>query len=120
VYRQFGQIAQALDDLNRAIELNPDLVAARFNRGAIHYSSEEFELALSDFDQCIAIDPHTAAPYFNRGSTRHALGNKAGAMEDLERFIQLSDNEQWKATARDLMQRLDTSENDKNAAAPES
>jgi tetratricopeptide (TPR) repeat protein len=59
VYRQFGQ---ALDDLNRAIELNPDLAASRINRGAIYYSSEEFEHALGDFDQCIAIDPHTAAP----------------------------------------------------------
>lgn len=118
VYRQFGQIEQALADLNKAIEISPDLVAARFNRGAIHYSSEEFEKALSDFDQCIAIDPHAAGPYFNRASARHALGDVAGARQDLERFIQLSENEQWKSTARDLLQRWNTADN--NTEAPES
>ena len=118
VYRQFGQIQQALADLNRAIELNPELVAARFNRGAIYYSSEEFEQALHDFDQCIATDPHTAAPYFNRASANHALGDVAAARADLERFIQLSENEQWKATARELLQRWDATENEQNTAAP--
>ncbi len=75
---------------------------------------------MSDFDQCIAIDPHSAAPYFNRASTKHALGDTAGARADLERFIQLSDNEQWKATARDLMQRLDAPANSQKTTAPES
>lgn len=118
VYRQFGQIEQALSDLNRAIELSPDLVAARFNRGAIYYSSEEFAKALDDFDQCVVIDPHAAGPYFNRASTKHALGDVAGAREDLNRFIQMSNNEQWKTTARELLQRWDNDANSQNAEAP--
>jgi len=111
IYRQFGQIEQALSDLNKAIELDPDLVAARFNRGAIHFSREEFELALVDFDQCIAIDPHTAAAYFNRASARHALNDVSGARQDLERFIQLSENDKWRSTARELLESWDDAAN---------
>lgn len=117
VYRQFGQIEQALNDLNKAIELSPNLVAARFNRGAIYYSSEEFDKALEDFDQCVAIDPHAAGPYFNRASTKHALGDVAGAREDLDRFVRMSTNEQWKTTARELLQRWESDESNQNTGA---
>ncbi len=111
VYRQFGQIEQALADLNRALDVQPDLVAARFNRGAIYYSSGDFELALVDFNQCVAINPHSEAPYFNRASTKYALNDIAGAREDLERFIQLSQNEEWRSTARELLERWNADDN---------
>lgn len=107
VYRQFGQIKDALADLDKAIRLSPELVAARFNRGAIYYSSGDYQKALEDFNQCIAIDPHLAGPYFNRASAKHALGDVTGARQDVDRFIQISDSEQWKTTARDLLQRWD-------------
>ena len=110
VYRQFGQIREALIDLNKAINLSPNLLAARFNRGAIYYSSEDYQLALEDFDQCVAIDPHVAGPYFNRASTKQELGDTVGAKNDLNRFIQLSDSEQWKSTAQDLLQRWEKDE----------
>ena len=124
VYRQFGQIKEALVDLDKAIKLSPDLVAARFNRGAIYYSRGDYQKALEDFDQCIAIDPHLAGPYFNRASAKHALGDVAGAREDVDRFIQISDSEKWKTTARDLLQRWDAIDvdvdNKKNNQTPES
>lgn len=106
--RQFGRIGEALSDLNRAVEIDPDLLAARFNRGAIYYSSREFDKALIEFDQCIAIDPHLPGPYFNRASTRHELGNTPGAKADMDRFIQLSGNDEWKQSAQELLKRWDT------------
>ena len=120
VYRQFGQIEQALHDLNTAIQSNPNLLAAHFNRGAIYYSSNEFKKALADFDACIAIDPHTAAPYFNRASTRQAVGHLAGAKEDLNRFIELSENEQWKTAARELLSRWEKADQPDDKASPAS
>ena len=120
VYRQFGQIEQALRDLNTAIQNSPNLLAAHFNRGAIYYSSNEFEKALADFDACIVIDPHTAAPYFNRASARQALGNLDGAKEDLNRFIELSENEQWKTAARKLLSRWEKTNQPTDQASPTS
>ncbi len=111
-YRHFGRIGEALQDLNRAVELNPDLLAAFFNRGAIHYSSEEFDLALKDFDRCVAIDPHAAGPYFNRASAKDALGDRAGAIEDMNRFLEIAGESEWAASAQKLLEQW-------RAAAPD-
>lgn len=103
-YRSFGRYAEARQDLDRAVELAPDLVAARFNRGALLYAQNDFEGALADFDHCIAVDPHTPAPYFNRASTYWELSRPDDAISDLERFLELSDNPEWRKAAGDLKQ----------------
>jgi len=102
-YRQFGRGDEALADLNRAIELAPDLLPARFNRGAVRYGQGDLEGALADFDYCVAVDPHSAAPYFNRASAYAALQRRDEAVADLQRFIELAESEEWKATAQKLL-----------------
>jgi len=103
-YRQFGRVEQAMADLNKAIELEPDLIAARFNRGAMLYSLSDFSGAYKDFDHCIAVDPHNAAPYFNRASAQEAMGNYSKAIADMQRFIELTDDEEWKQSAQELLE----------------
>jgi tetratricopeptide (TPR) repeat protein len=107
-YRQFGRIEAALKDLDHALALNPDLIAARFNRGSIYYSSSDYDKALVDFEHCIAVDPHAPAPYFNRASTHDALGNRQAAIQDIERFLELADNEDWKKAAQELLEKWRT------------
>lgn len=104
-YRAFGRHDEAMADLDKAVAIAPDLIAARFNRGALAYAQNEFDLALADFDHCIAVDPHTAAPYFNRASTYWELGRQADALRDLDRFIELTDNPEWRASATELKER---------------
>jgi tetratricopeptide (TPR) repeat protein len=107
-YRSFGRFDEAMEDLDVAVEQDPDLLPARFNRGALLYAGGEFEKALADFDQCIAIDPHAPAPYFNRGSTYWELSRSYEAMADMTRFLELSDNAEWKKAAEDLMKNWQT------------
>ncbi|MEJ2307915.1 MAG: tetratricopeptide repeat protein [Gammaproteobacteria bacterium] len=104
MYLPFQRYDEALSDLDRAIALDPDLIAARFNRGSLLAQRERYEQALQDFDYCIAADPHLPAPYFNRGSVRYSLGMKEQAVADIEHFIKLTDNEDWKQSARELLQ----------------
>ncbi len=102
-YRQFARVEQAMSDLNRAVELQPDLVAARFNRGAMLYALQDFSGALKDFDHCIAVDPHNPAPYFNRAATQEEMGNRAEAIADMQRFLELADDEAWKKAAQQML-----------------
>ena len=102
-YRQFGREAEALADLGRAVELEPDLLPARFNRGVMFQEQERYEEALADFEHCVAVDPHSPAPYFNRAAAYDALGNREAAESDLNRFIELTDDEQWQQAARDIL-----------------
>ena len=75
----------------------------------MYHSKGELQKALADFDRCIAIDPHLAAPYFNRASTYEALGKNDNAIADFKRFIELSDNKEWKKTAQQLLDKLEAS-----------
>ena len=59
--------------------------------------------ARTDFDHCIAVDPHLPAPYFNRAAVLDALGERPAAVEDIERFLQVSDNEAWRQQAQQLL-----------------
>ena len=119
-YRQFGRIQEALIDLDHALALNPDLVAAHFNRGSIYYSSSEFDKALADFEACIAIDPHDPAPYFNRASTHYVLGDRTDAIKDMQHFLELTDQSEWKKTAEELIEQWLTEVSRPRSQAPNS
>lgn len=102
-YRQFGRLDQAVVDLNHAIGIQPDLIAARFNRGALRYGKQDFEGAMEDFDHCVAVDPHLPGPYFNRAVVHDALGERGAAIADLERFIQIEQNEDFRKQAQEVL-----------------
>ena len=102
-HRKFNQLEQAMADLNKAVDLRPRLVPARFNRGVLLYGDAKYEEALTDFDVCIEVAPDTPGPYFNRAVTRNAVGNLVGALSDMNKFIELSDNSEWNKMARETM-----------------
>ncbi|MFM6202266.1 MAG: tetratricopeptide repeat protein, partial [Dolichospermum sp.] len=45
--------------------------------------------AISDYNQAIQINPNYAQAYGNRGLAKSALGDKQGAIEDLQKAAQL-------------------------------
>ncbi len=102
-YRKFNRYQEAMADLDKAVALSPELVPARFNRGVLLYAEANYQKALADFDICIQVAPDTAGPYFNRAVTREALGDQAGAVSDMNKFVELSDNPEWKKVAQDTM-----------------
>lgn len=103
-YRRFNRLSEALDDLNTAVELAPKLVPARFNRGVLLFGEARYAEALADFDRCISLAPEVAGPYFNRAVTRDALGDKTGAVADLNHFLEVTDNPEWQQAARDTLE----------------
>ena len=102
-YRKFNRPQEAMADLDKAVALSPELVPARFNRGVLLYAEAKYKEALADFDVCVEVAPETAGPYFNRAITRDAMGDHAGAVRDMNRFLELSDNPEWNETARETM-----------------
>jgi len=105
-YRRFGNKQKALEDLDRAVELDPDFVAARFNRGTMHFNASRFGAALADFERCVAVDPHAPPPWFNLAMTRDRLGDKAGAVADLNRFLELAKEKTWREVAEKKLAEL--------------
>jgi tetratricopeptide (TPR) repeat protein len=72
---------QAMEDLTRAIEMEPTAVAF-MNRGALKVNRHDWKGAEADLSRALLLWP-LAQGYFNRGLAREGLGESEGAIEDL-------------------------------------
>lgn len=106
--------SQAIDDLNRTIELTPDFAPAWFLRSVARYRAmeagrgrvtevvsdadaqrmtDENQMAinqmLSDLDKAIALSPRMAPAWYNRGTILMQMQDYEGAIASLTRAIEL-------------------------------
>jgi tetratricopeptide (TPR) repeat protein len=85
-----GGKTQAIQELNRAIELNPKYTAAYLLRGTAHFQLQNFRPALADFDQAINLNPQLAIAYYSRGLIKsQQLNDAPGALADYTKAIAL-------------------------------
>jgi tetratricopeptide (TPR) repeat protein len=63
-YFMSGETGLAIQNYNKAIELNPDEAVYYKNRGDVYKDLDELEQAIRDFDKAIELDPYEAPYYF--------------------------------------------------------
>ncbi|MDE6717334.1 MAG: tetratricopeptide repeat protein [Muribaculaceae bacterium] len=78
-------IAAAIADYDAALELNPRLVYAWFNKGNIYYRMRDFTSAMQCYSEALRLDPEFGEAYFNRGICYFQMGNKRQAFIDLSK-----------------------------------
>ena len=102
---------KALDDLQKAIELDPNNYIAYNNRGYVYLMyvqdtewswstgkdigynpSELLYKALADFNKAIELDPNYSSAYNNRGVVYHRQGKYRLAIKDFTKAIELNPN----------------------------
>lgn len=106
---------EAIDDLNRAIEVAPRRADAYVYRGSAYRSVDALDLALEDIEHALSIEPDSVLGLLERGNTRRQKGNAAGAREDWLRVIKLAPSSAAAAAARVNLERLSA----KSDAPPE-
>ncbi|WP_439182023.1 trypsin-like peptidase domain-containing protein [Carboxylicivirga taeanensis] len=88
-----------LNDIDKAIYLNPDLPGLFSIRGAIHFKEKDYLPAISDLDLAIEKDPTDVHAWFTRGMAHYNIGmhekacydwDKAGRLGNYEAFTYLS------------------------------
>lgn len=84
-----NSLQEVINDYDRALQLNPRLVYAWFNKGNIFYSAGDFTSALQCYTEAINIDPSFGEAYFNRGLSYLQSGNKSQAFSDLSKAGEL-------------------------------
>ena len=82
-------IKEAMDDFSKALEFNPRLIFAWFNKGNIYYDEGDYTSAIQSFSNAINIDPEFGEAYFNRGLAYLNAGNKNQAFADLSKAGEL-------------------------------
>jgi tetratricopeptide (TPR) repeat protein/S1-C subfamily serine protease len=92
LYRRQQKYELALDDYNKAIELNPNHANAYNNRGNLYQDLQKYELALDDFNKAIEINPNFAILYYNRGGLYYNQQKYELALSDINKAIELNPN----------------------------
>ncbi len=77
-----GRVKDALKRYDRALKLNPKLVAAWYNQGIDLMAAGRPQKALESFDRALELYPSDAQAHNNRGLAKMKLGDVEGARED--------------------------------------
>ena len=76
-----------IERYTKEIDANPKDAGAYTNRGNIHSSMGNRDLAIADYTKAIEIDPKLAAAYYNRGNAYRAKGDTAATLADYNSAI---------------------------------
>lgn len=87
--KEMGDLAGALSDYTKAIELDADLPQVYNNRGNTLKAMGDYEAAIKDYDKAIEINPRFAFAYNNRGAAWFLKGELDRAVSDYNKAIKL-------------------------------
>jgi tetratricopeptide (TPR) repeat protein len=103
-YIQIKEFQKSLSDFNQVIFLNPQSVAAHFNRALLkHTNLNDKPGALADYNQAILLDPKLSLAYAARALLKHGLNDKPGALADYNQAILLDPKLSLAYVARALL-----------------
>ncbi|MCP5084238.1 MAG: tetratricopeptide repeat protein [Alphaproteobacteria bacterium] len=86
---QLGRYEQAIEDLNKAIELSPKFHTAFLNRGAALARAGKIDQAISDFVSVVALRPTDPIAHINLGKAHFINGQFDDAIKDYDEAIRL-------------------------------
>jgi len=84
---QKGDLDEALDDFDQAIELNPQNANAYYNRGIVKSRLKDWDGAIADFTDSIKFNPQHVGAYFYRGIAKQQNSDLQGALADYTQTI---------------------------------
>lgn len=86
------EYVEALLNLNKAIELDPNYSAAYYLRGNIKENFEDRHGAMKDYNTAIEKNPKFADALFARGNVKMKLQDYYGAIDDFTAVIAINEN----------------------------
>jgi len=87
-----GQMDQAVEDFNRAIETNPEIQDAYKFRGSIYAQRRDFARALPDLQKYLEHDPNDAVSWFNIGMIQLEQSHPAEAVSAFTNSLRVRPN----------------------------
>ncbi len=87
---QYDPLEKAIAFFSEAIQLDPGLVDAYYDRGNVYLELEEFTRAVADFSQAIRLNPQYADAYYDRGNAHAEMEEYRKAIADYNEAIRLN------------------------------
>ncbi|MGH9854464.1 MAG: toll/interleukin-1 receptor domain-containing protein, partial [Blastocatellia bacterium] len=91
---------RAINDFNRAIELDPSKAEFFLARGERFHSRGRYKQAVEDFTRAVQLEPTEAAHHFARGRSYHYLDEDNRAVADFDQAVRLAPDEVYNYVAR--------------------
>jgi len=88
-HAHFGYKEKAIEELDKALKLNPSYAAALFNRAVLRDELGNKDGALADYNKYIELNASNPKVFFNRSLLRDKMGDREGSMNDLKRALEL-------------------------------
>ena len=89
VHAAMGNPKRSLQDLNRAILIDPKYVNAYYNRAITYQDLGELEKAVKDYGEVMRLNPNHLAATFYRGLINEKLGRHKDAEKDFLKAYEL-------------------------------
>lgn len=90
---RYGDLAGAIADFTRALQLKPDETDVYNNRGYAKRRQGDLDGAMADFNKAIELKPNELLGYYNRAAAKKDKGDFDGAIADLTKVIELKPDE---------------------------
>jgi tetratricopeptide (TPR) repeat protein len=84
--------AQAIQDYQRALKLDPVQAQVYYSRGLAYASQQDHAQAIEDYDQAIELNLQESQVYHSRGLAQAELQNYARAIADYDQALQLQES----------------------------
>jgi tetratricopeptide (TPR) repeat protein len=88
-YREKKQYDRAIEDYNKAIELNPGDARVYVGRAAVYSMNGQYDRVVEDCSKALELDPKLADAYINRGRAYFGKQQYDRAIEDYNKAIDL-------------------------------
>jgi tetratricopeptide (TPR) repeat protein len=86
-YLDRGLYQKALEDYNRALEIDPGYAEAHYNSGLIYALRKDYALAKKEFIRAIEYKPDYISAYINLGNVCNDVGEYPAAIENYDKAL---------------------------------
>lgn len=80
----------AIDEYNKAIELDPNFVMAYIFRANAKLKTKDWDSAIEDFNKALSLKPNDISCTINRGICKYENGDTKSAVDDFNTVIQVN------------------------------
>ena len=87
--QQISSWQQCLADLEKVIDLAPDLSYGYYNRANVYMRLNDYQAAVADYSEAIRLNPSLAEAYYNRGLALVYTGQNSQGIADLSKAGEL-------------------------------
>ncbi|MCW9038973.1 MAG: hypothetical protein OQJ76_00620 [Rhodospirillales bacterium] len=102
-----AQYWEAIDDLNSALERDPELVDALVFRASAYRHLDSAELAQGDIESALALDPNHPEALLEKGIVARIMGDTGLARRSWLRLLEIAPGSPAARAARDNLEAMD-------------